>query len=270
MFAGVVYPQTGMVRSLAAKTARGQLFVVPDNGILTLVLDAEDVIETREVENPDAMNTPASPSFYGRDIVVACAAHLAAGFPLQDVGRPVSSLERFTYEVARTDASGRVLGEVSCVDKNYGNVWTNIHQRLASSAGLTTGVRLHVRLNGDSLELPLARTFSDVPIGRPLAYFNSRGRLPSASIREVSPDAWARWMEYRSRSSDSVRRRSEARTAGDFVTASGNWKTPSLRPTRSRRAQGRRDERARCTCEEIVNRIRKRGCRVPIAAVHCG
>lgn len=177
VFAGVVYPETGTVRSIAAKTARGQLFVGPDNGILTLVLDAESLIEAREVQNLNVMNMPPSPSFYGRDIVVTCAAHLAAGFPFKDVGQPVGSLERFAYKAAQTDESGRVLGEVSCVDKNYGNVWTNIPQRLASSAGLTTAERLHVRLNGSSLEVPLARTFSDVPLGCPVAYFNSRGRL---------------------------------------------------------------------------------------------
>jgi S-adenosylmethionine hydrolase len=53
IFVGVVDPGVGTKRRpIIAKTKRGQYFVVPDNGLLTLIQDRDGIESTREITNP--------------------------------------------------------------------------------------------------------------------------------------------------------------------------------------------------------------------------
>jgi len=191
VFAVVVYPETGAAPTIAARNRRGQLLVAPDNGVLTLAADNCELLDVHVVENPDVMRTPPSPSFYGRDVVVAAAAHLAAGVPLELVGSRVDAFQRLPLHAPRHVGEGLVAGHVSIIDKNFGNVWTTIPQMLCRDAGLLYGDQLAVQFGGVRRVFPLVPTFADVPLGEPLAFFNSRGKLAFArnqrSLLELVP-----------------------------------------------------------------------------------
>jgi S-adenosylmethionine hydrolase len=87
----VVDPGVGTDRlALAIRTARGDVLVGADNGLLVAAAVALGGIdEARSIKNRELMLPVITSSFHGRDVFAPVAAYLAAGVPLQRVGPPV-------------------------------------------------------------------------------------------------------------------------------------------------------------------------------------
>src|SRR5262249_44020217 len=129
VFVAVVDPGVGSVRKpLVAKSKRGQYFVLPDNGLLTLIQDGDGLEGAREITNPAWMTGAAlSSTFHGRDIFSPAAAHLARGDDWTQAGPEVelNSLVRLKLSPAKLDDRG-LSGEVIATDGPFGNLVTNI------------------------------------------------------------------------------------------------------------------------------------------------
>jgi len=174
-----VYPETGTAtKTIAVCNTKGQILVAPNNGLLTFALETVPEAECYEVTAPEVVNQPVTPTWFGKDVVSAAAAHLAAGVPLSAVGAKITPADivRLPYTEAK-GVEGEVEGEIVRLDKTFGNVWTNVPDGLLASAGEVTGKTLRVVLGSTVLEVPFCRTFGEVEVGQPLAYINSRGRL---------------------------------------------------------------------------------------------
>jgi S-adenosylmethionine hydrolase len=65
-------------------------------------------------------------------------------------------------------------------DGPYGNLILDIPEPVFAQLGYQLGDAVPVTLNGKQYTIPLHKTFSDVPIGKPLFYIDSRGRLSLA------------------------------------------------------------------------------------------
>ncbi len=183
VFVGVVDPTVGSSRkAIIAKSKVGQFFVVPDNGLLTLVQDRDGIEAAREITNPDWMiGSRLSSTFHGRDIFSPAGAHLARGDDWTQAGPAldVAKLVRLDLHTATIDAKG-LHGEVIGTDGPFGNLILNIPQSVFAQLGYHLGDLVPVTLNGKSYSIPFHKTFSDVPIGQPLFYIDSRGRLSLA------------------------------------------------------------------------------------------
>src|SRR2546422_2026935 len=96
IFLAVVDPGVGTSRkAVVVKTKKGQFFVLPNNGLITPVLDRDGLDAAREITNTSWMLTPAvSSTFHGRDIFSPAAAHLATGWDWTQAGPVVSPLVR--------------------------------------------------------------------------------------------------------------------------------------------------------------------------------
>src|SRR5215472_6788782 len=70
VFVAVIDPGVGSARkAIVAKSKNGQYFVLPDNGLLTMVEGQDGILEAREITNPDWMaGSKLSSTFHGRDI----------------------------------------------------------------------------------------------------------------------------------------------------------------------------------------------------------
>src|SRR5579864_3081475 len=81
VFVVVVDPGVGSTRkAVIVKSKRGQYFVLPDNGLMTLVADRDGIERAREITNRDWMiGSKLSSTFHGRDIFSPVGAHLARG-----------------------------------------------------------------------------------------------------------------------------------------------------------------------------------------------
>ena len=180
VFVVVVDPGVGSVRkAIIAKSKKGQFFVVPDNGLLTLVQDRDGIVAAREIRNPEWMiGAKTSSTFHGRDIFSPAGAHLARGDDWTTAGPvvDVAKLVRLDIHYATVDAVG-LRGETIGTDGPFGNLVLNVPAETFSRLGYVVGDVVPVEIAGKRYELPFVKTFSDVPVGKGLLYIDSRGRL---------------------------------------------------------------------------------------------
>jgi S-adenosyl-L-methionine hydrolase (adenosine-forming) len=178
IFAVVVDPGVGTSRkAVVVKSKRGQYFVLPDNGLVTPVIERDGLDSAREITNPDWMiQAPISSTFHGRDIFSPVAAHLAAGGDFNLVGPAVSQLVRLNPKTSLTTDKG-IQGDIIGLDDPFGSLITDIPGDEFKKLGYRPGDKLPVEINKKVVTLPYVRTFMEVPVGDALLYVDSRGRV---------------------------------------------------------------------------------------------
>jgi S-adenosylmethionine hydrolase len=173
VFVAVVDPGVGSERRPIAVGAGRWLFVGPDNGLLTFVLEVHPAARVHLLANPLLFREPRSPVFHGRDLFGPVAARLARGLALEEVGPAVTDPVRLE-QPPKTRTEDGWSGAVLHVDR-FGNLTTNLVEGdlAALSEGSLEG--LEVRLESEIL--PLVRSYSDIGPGQPCALIGSCGRL---------------------------------------------------------------------------------------------
>jgi len=191
VFVVVIDPTVGSSRkAIMVKSKRDQYFVLPDNGLITMVQDRDGLQAAREITNPRWMIGAAlSSTFHGRDIFSPAGAHLVRGEDWTQVGPELDlgKLVRLNLTLARLDDHG-LSGQVIATDGPFGNLVTNISGDEFLKLGYARGQTVPVTIGDKKMEMPFVRTFSDVPLKQPLLYIDSRGRLGLA----VNQDSFAR------------------------------------------------------------------------------
>jgi hypothetical protein len=97
------------------------IFIGPDNGLFTLVLDDAEVYL---IENPDFMLKEVSSTFHGRDIFAPTAAHASTGFHPSAFGKTISDPVRLDNMLPTTEGHS-LKGRIIRFD-HFGNAITNI------------------------------------------------------------------------------------------------------------------------------------------------
>ena len=121
----VVDPGVGTSRRAILAEAIGQLFVAPDNGVLSMILSRDSGASVREITNPQLFLEPLSSTFHGRDLFAPVAASLASGTVGSDRVGPLLSRPELLPDLEPLKvANGNWLGRVLSVDR-FGNVITN-------------------------------------------------------------------------------------------------------------------------------------------------
>jgi len=181
VFVAVVDPGVGSSRkAVVVKSKRGQFFVLPDNGLMTMVEDRDGIEAIREITNPNWMvGAKISSTFHGRDIFSPVGAHIARGDDWTQVGPGVKQLVRLDLKPATADDKG-LTGEVIALDGPYGNLITNIGADDFQNLGYKLGDKLKATIAGREVEMPFVRTFSDVPLKQPMLFIDSRRRASFA------------------------------------------------------------------------------------------
>lgn len=181
VFVVVVDPGVGSTRkAIVVKSKRGQFFVLPDNGLITMVADRDGIDGIRNITNPDWMiGAKISSTFHGRDIFSPVGAHLARGDDWTAVGPELKDFVRLNLHAAKVDENG-LTGEVIALDGPYGNLVTNISAEDFLKLGYQHGDSLTVTIAGRQIQMPFVKTFSDVALKSPLLYIDSRGRASFA------------------------------------------------------------------------------------------
>jgi S-adenosylmethionine hydrolase len=181
VFVGVVDPGVGTSRkAVIVKTKKGQYFVVPDNGLVSPVLERDGLDSAREITNTGWMiGDKVSSTFHGRDIFSPVGAHLAAGWDFTLAGPEVQQLVRLTPKSSTTTEKG-IEGDIIALDDPFGSLITDIPGEEFKQLGYNLGEKVTVQLNKKPFSLPYMKTFMDVPVGEPLLYVDSRGRVSLA------------------------------------------------------------------------------------------
>jgi S-adenosylmethionine hydrolase len=184
VFLTVIDPGVGTSRrSIVVKTNRGQYFVLPDNGLITQVVERDGIAGIREIANPHWLLTGSSSStFHGRDVYSPVAAHLAHGEDWTLLGPARAQVTRLDIPRAVTDSSG-INGLVVALDGPYGNLVTNIEGEDFRKLGYLFGDTVRVAVGTTEFQVPFVATFGAVAAGKPLLFVDSRG-LVSLAINQ--------------------------------------------------------------------------------------
>ena len=178
VFLVVVDPGVGTSRkAVIVKSKKGQYFVLPDNGLITPVMERDGIVGAREITNRSWMiGEGISSTFHGRDIFSPAAAHLAAGEDWKLAGPDVPELVRLKPIVATVNVDG-ISGDVIGLDDPFGSLITDIRGEDFKTLGYDLGDKVTVKIGGKPYTMPYVKTFMDVPVGQMLLYVDSRGRI---------------------------------------------------------------------------------------------
>jgi len=183
VFVVVIDPGVGSTRkAVIIKSKRGQYFVLPDNGLITLVAQRDGLDSAREITNTGWMIGKAlSSTFHGRDIFSPAGAHLARGDDWTLVGPSIdpNTLVKLDLQAAKIDDQG-LHGEVIATDGPFGNLVTNVDAEDFLKLGYQRGQNVPITIGEHKFDLPFVKTFSDVPLNKPLVYIDSRGHFALA------------------------------------------------------------------------------------------
>jgi S-adenosylmethionine hydrolase len=142
----IVDPGVGSERQGIILKTPSAIFVAPDNGILSYIIDdlfsveslsltkqsaaLKEIVfkkglEAAAITDPRFWRHPVSSTFHGRDIFAPVAAGLSLGISPYEFGEKINSLHIFSIPKPSVDAEGNLVGQVLHVD-HFGNLITNI------------------------------------------------------------------------------------------------------------------------------------------------
>jgi S-adenosylmethionine hydrolase len=173
IFLAVVDPGVGTSRRPLAARLGDQIFVAPDNGLLTWVLESAEragqAIEIVHLDRPAFFRSSISHTFHGRDVFAPVAAHLALGAGLAELGTPISDPVRLRLPQPVQTAHGW-QGEVIHID-SFGNLATNL-----TAGHIPAGAKIKLEIAGIQID-GMVQTFSDRTSGALTALLDSSGAL---------------------------------------------------------------------------------------------
>ncbi len=178
IFVAVVDPGVGTPRRPLAARLGAHLYVAPDNGLLTLVLQKAEAdrapVELVHLDRTQYWLPQVSRTFHGRDIFAPAGAHLANGTALAELGTPIGDPVRLHLPEAQRTSYGW-QGEVIHVD-HFGNLATNLGSEHLPATGA-----VEVRIRGERIA-GVAQAFGQKPNGALTALIDSAGALSIAVV----------------------------------------------------------------------------------------
>lgn len=176
VFLVVVDPGVGTSRkAVIVKSKKGQFFVLPDNGLITPVIDRDGLEGAHQITNTAWMiGDKISSTFHGRDVFSPAAAHVAAGEDWTLAGPEVKELVRLQPRSATVEVHG-VSGAVIALDDPYGNLITNVTADNFKRLGYSPSEKITIKIDKRDFTMSYGNTFMDVAVGQPVVYINSRG-----------------------------------------------------------------------------------------------
>ena len=177
----VVDPGVGSDRAIVALKMAGYVFLAPNNGVLTLLLEGGKIDAVVRVENTRYFLKPTSQTFHGRDIFAPVGAHVAMGIELHRLGSPLDPNNLVVLDISKPRISNgdELIGTVVSVDR-FGNCISNIDSDcLKKFAGKSADKDLEIKIGKNTIT-GLSQRYADGKPGSPLAIFGSFGYLEIA------------------------------------------------------------------------------------------
>ena len=163
----VVDPGVGSARRPIVVAGR-HLFVGPDNGLFSWILDREPGATVRAVEEERFFREPRSTTFHGRDLFAPVAAALATGLHPEGVGPRVDDPVRLPSITPTRLPDGSLRAAILHVDR-FGNCVTSLTRADARGAAI-------LRVNGEEVRA-MRRFYAEAPGDEPFTIWGSAGFL---------------------------------------------------------------------------------------------
>jgi hypothetical protein len=184
----VVDPGVGGPRRPILAHIDDQLFVAPDNGLLSYPMVHGSIRAVRALTSQEYFLRPVSASFHGRDVFAPVAGHLARGVPLERFGPELMDAVRLSIPRPRLDEAGTLSGQVIRID-HFGNCITNIAREDLQSfaAEARGGIRVFLK---DGCVGGIVQFFGEVGPGGRGALIGSAGYLELFAHQEDLARQW--------------------------------------------------------------------------------
>ena len=121
----IVDPGVGSQRRPILVTNEKQVFLAPDNGVLSLIYERSERLSVRHVTAEHYFLQPVSQTFHGRDVFAACAGWLSKGVEVSKFGEEITDYIRFAAPKPKPVDEKSFKAVVLKTDK-FGNLITNI------------------------------------------------------------------------------------------------------------------------------------------------
>ena len=172
----VVDPGVGTARRAIAAQLGTQLYVAPDNGLLTpLIQDAEArhlPLTFVALDNPDYWLKSITGTFHGRDLFAPVGGHLAAGVPLEELGTLIDNPVRLEMPTPEKTATGW-KAHITLID-HFGNIRTDLR---ADKVNANATIRIaDVEIKG------MVKSYGHKDVGTLVALGDSGGYLEIAVV----------------------------------------------------------------------------------------
>jgi S-adenosylmethionine hydrolase len=177
----VVDPGVGGKRDVIALQVFRHVFVAPDNGVLSLLFDAETIEALIRIENSQYFLRSVSPTFHGRDIIAPVGAHIAGGVGLNQIGTNIAlkDIVRLHDLGSYRAGNGALVGKIVAID-HFGNLITNIEsKKLIEYCEGRSCYEPQIWIGNYSIS-GLCTTYENAEFQTPLALIGSRGYLEIA------------------------------------------------------------------------------------------
>ena len=177
----VVDPGVGTERAIIAMSIKNQIFIAPDNGILTLLLEKNTPEALVRIEAPEYCLFPVGRTFQGRDVFAPIAAHLATGIDLKKLGSQLVPEQIVTLRIAKPYLSenNELIGQIVSIDR-FGNLITDIEADMLTGFCREKNRPEPVVWVGDGRVKGMSDSYADVAPRKPVAVVGSRGCLEIA------------------------------------------------------------------------------------------
>lgn len=173
----VVDPGVGTDRRILAVETGGQIFVAPDNGVLSRVVKSNGLGKAVCVEREEFWRKPVSATFHGRDILAPIAAHLIGDCQVDRLGSPVGEIVEISSSRPRI-SDGELVAHVEDIDR-FGNVLLGcVAEDLGDFLHATTETDLHIQ--GEKRAIRCVETYADAEPGTLILLAGSQGCLELA------------------------------------------------------------------------------------------
>lgn len=171
VFVAVVAPgdSTTTQRFLVATSNKDQVFVVPDNGLITYIARETGLRSVYQVSQQ--LLTGKMEDLSVTKVLGQAGGLVAAGIKPEQFGPAVTDAKMLDIQPARIQGN-KLTGAIVFVD-NFGNSPTNISREMAQSFGLKKGDTVVISAGGKSVTAGFGNIYSDVPKGDPIVFVNS-------------------------------------------------------------------------------------------------
>ncbi len=157
-------------------TQKNKYYIVPDNSLITLVLEREGLKKAWRLNLAEHYSPYISNTYAHREVYAAIAAKLSSGIPPESLGTPTRDISK--KHIDRPSAIAQTLtGKILHID-SYGNLITNIPRDF--SPILVQDSMHRIDIGNKSISAPLVKDYSDVPVGRFALVFNNQNLLELA------------------------------------------------------------------------------------------
>jgi S-adenosyl-L-methionine hydrolase (adenosine-forming) len=180
VFVAVIAPYSQTeTKYLVLTTEKNQIFVLPDNGLLTYVAGNMGVKTVYQVTNQELFDQPIA-ELSAERIQGKIGALMAGGYRARDVGPALPDYTTLDIQEP-TIAGDKLLGTVVYID-HFGNGITNVSTATVAEFGVQPGAAVRVKIGESLVDAKYGTIYSDVAKGEEIVFVNNNLGVVQLSI----------------------------------------------------------------------------------------